>query len=387
MKCNEASPCDRCIRRGERCQRLSRSKGVVSISIPSMPTQPLFRQSNSTDAAVNLLHMKLFHHFQTFTRQTLMFVPDNWDRALQLCFEFDFLMNSILCVAARHLSTLQPDVATYPTAAASHLCRALSLFRSQLSDSLISIHIDAFIATSILLQYDIWSSTDFVSPQENGMLTFDASRDRIFTFASSLKEVFLKSVSHDSAKHSVFMQKHIQVDPTDVLVEAAQIGSATLAQYQDFFSYDRPLTQELLTIPFTYSRTAELVVSNPWRQHLPKSAPDPIDDGYLPVIRRLCLILSFLPESQPPQMADVDAPFFPQLVRYILSFPVMCHGPFSTMVQRSDPHALVLLYHFYRAANILLSPDLCWWAHKRAAMSEKLLKEWLIRNSADRTPH
>ena len=325
--------------------------------------------------------MELFHHFQTSTRQTLLFAPLIWERALQLCFKFDFLMNAMLCVAARHLTILLPGNPTYAAAADSHLCRALSRFRLELSDNLISAHIDAFIATSMLLQYEIWASTDFVSAHDDGVLSFDPSKDRIFAFASSLKEVFLKSISRDSIKNSIFMREHIRIDPTNKLVEVAQISSTTLKQYQDFFAYNSPVATEQLEIHTPYLRGTDLPTPEFWQQRLPKINPDTIEDGYKPAIRRLCLIMSFLPESHPPDAVSIESPFFPELARYVLSFPVMCHGPFTTMVQRSDPHALLLLYHFYRAAKILLPTDRCWWAHERANVSEEVLKHWLSKNS------
>lgn len=120
----------------------------------------------STDAIVNLLHLKLFHHFQTCTRQTLLLAPEVWEQALQLSFQFEFLMNAILYVAARHLSILQPEDAAYPTAATGHLGHALSRFRLEVSNDFTSTHLDAFIATSVLVQYEIWTDTDFFSRQD-----------------------------------------------------------------------------------------------------------------------------------------------------------------------------------------------------------------------------
>lgn len=178
--------------RGEHCQRLERSNSVTPIS--SMPTENLLPGSRSTDAAVNLLHMKLFYHFQTYTCQTLLFTPEVWGHALQLCFQYEFLMNATLSVAARHLAFLQPEDATYPTAASSHLCRALSGFRKALSKKFPWTHIDAFIATLVLLQHEVWTSPDVFSLQDDGMVSFDPSKDGIFAFCSSLKQVFVKSV-------------------------------------------------------------------------------------------------------------------------------------------------------------------------------------------------
>lgn len=352
----------------------------------SMPTQLLLPNPTSTNTAVNLGHLKLFHHFQKFTQKTLLLGPDVWSYTIQLCFQFDFLMDAILCIAARHLAVLQPHDPTYPTAATSHLCRALSQFRNALSKDLTSTHIDSFIATSLLLQYELWTNADITSPPEDaGEIAFDQlPKDHLFTFCSSLKQVFLKGISVKSGQLSVILPQ-LRHDPRDALVRAARISCDTIDQCQSFFSWDRPISLDLLEISFPYKRSLDSVISNVWQSHVPRLSTDttnPVEDGYVPVITQLCLILSFLPEARPPELVNVDSSLFSALSRFILSFPIACHGPYISMVQESDPHALVLLYHFYRAVRILMPLDKCWWAHTRAVASERALKAWLIRESA-----
>ncbi|KAI0133848.1 hypothetical protein BJ170DRAFT_176849 [Xylariales sp. AK1849] len=378
VKCSPETPCASCTRRGERCQRHIGRNGVTAI--PPVPTQTPFFNFGSTDASVNLIHLKLFHHFHTCTRQTLLLSPEIWGHALQLCFEFEFLMNAILCVAARHLAIIRPADSTYSIAAASQSCRASSQLRYELSKGFNSIHIDAFIATTLLLQYEIWTSTDLDLPQYHGVITYD----RIFEFSSSLKQVFIKTVPLACGQPSVLMQ-HIRQSPINILARATQISNVTLARYQHFFSYRRPLNWQLLSFPLLSTQGTDEVNFEPWQLCVPQTqgVPDQIEDGYVPVIDHLCLIMSFLPEARSPNSVSTESPILPGLARYIHSFPVLCSGPFASMVQRSDPHALLLLYHFYRAVRILLPSDQYWWAHKRATVSEAALKQWLARESAE----
>jgi hypothetical protein len=347
-----------------------------------MPTQtkPLLPSSKPTDAIVNLSHLKLFHHFQTCTQQTLLFPSEFWGQSLQLCFQFEFLMNAMLCVAARHLAFLQPDDTTYATAAANHLSRALSLFHQVLSN-FNSIHLDAFIATSVLLQYEVWTSTDFCSLQDGRVVSFDPAKDRIFALSSGMKEVFLKSVPLISSQPSVLLT-HLAHNPRNVLVEAAQISNDTVVRYQAFFSYDRPLDLEQLKVPLPFRRDTGLAFWTRWEDvHKISKESNSRDMGYEDIISELCLILSFLPEARPVESGSIKTPLLPELVRFIFTFPVMCRGPFTSMFQQSDPHAFLLLYHFYRAVRILLPSDKCWWARERATLSETLLREWLVRES------
>lgn len=300
-----------------------------------------------------------------------MFTPEAWDHALQLSFQFESLMNTILSVAARHLAFLQPEEPTYSRAAASHLCRALPSFRHELSNNFTSTHIDAFIATTILLQYEAWTS------QDDDLALFDPTKDRVFALGSSLKEVFLNSVPLLSGQTSKFLPL-LQYNPLDNLVAAAKISNSTLTRYQDFFSYQRPVNSELLNIPLSCPNGTDLAFSDPWQYCYPKRWKlDPIEDGYIPAITQLCVIFSFLPEAAPLDYVSVESTLISDLARYILSYPIMGYGPFASMIQQGDLHALTLLYHFYRAARILLPPGECWWAHKRAALSEANLKEWL----------
>lgn len=335
-----------------------------------MPTQPLLPSVKPTGTTVNLLHLKLFHHFQTCTLPTLLLGLGFWEHAFQLCFHFEYLMNAVLCISARHLTILQPDDATYPTAAANHLCRALSLFRRELSNTFTSIHIDAFLVTSILLQYEVWISTDFVSLQDDNVVSFDPSRDQIFTLSSGLKQVLLKSIPNAVCQPSIILP-YIASSPANKLIDIAQISNDTLAKYQILFSPDRPLSLEMLKIPLPYIRGTELADIH--------HAPDPVENGYGNVIAALCLILSFLPEARPQDHVKSDSSLLPELARYIFLFPVLCRGPFASKVQQSNPQALLLLYHFYRGVRILLPPSRYWWASKRASVAETVLKEWLTR--------
>ena len=283
-------------------------------------------------------------------------------------------MNAVLCVAAHHLAFLCPDTPTYVAAAASHLDQALAGFRIELSNELASKHLDVFIATSMLLQFEIWANVDLNST----VASFDPSRDSIFEFSSSLKQVFLGSFPEASIQDSIFLPYH-RSSPLNTLVEAAQISSDTLTHFQDFFAYNQPLTPDLLNVPLPYKRDIDQANSDAWQPRVPdtQDTPDMIQDGYVPVVTRLCLILSFLPEACPPCSLDAKSPLLLGLARYMHSFPVSCHGPFASMVYDSDPHALLLLYHFYRAVRILLSSSEFWWACKRATMLEKALKEWV----------
>lgn len=327
---------------------------------------------------VNLHHMRLFHHFESSTHKTLLIDPDVWKAVLQLSLKFEYLMHTILCVAARHLSLLQPGSIEHSATAAQHLCRALSLFQHQLSTNFTSTHIDAFVATTLLLLYEVWSQPGLLPSDDSSISAYDASKDSVFSISSSLKKTFLASVPLISQPSPSIFLPHLQHPPLRKLAVAAQISRHSLAKFQDLFSYSRPLSLDMLTSLPSFERSTPDAALDLWQHHVHDSSC-PIEGGYVPTIGRLCLILAFLPESGQPYLDFDGGSLLPDLARCIFMFPVSCHGSFASMVQQGDPHALLVLYHFYRATRILLCSSEYWWAHDHASRSEKWLENYLTQ--------
>ena len=365
--------------RGECCQRCQVANGPSSVV--SMPALMQTSTSNcrSIEPDVNLLHMKLFHHFQTQTVATLSGAPGLWEHALQLSFGFKFVMNAMLCIAARHLAILAPEDPAYPTVARRHLSRTLSQFQYALSKPSSSIHLDSFIITSILLHYELWVDIDFTSLEDDdGAATADLSKDSIFSFCSSMKQAFMKFVPEILDQPSACVP-HIQHDDEVTLVRAAHIDCESLAVSREFFSISRHLGSNLFEVPIPrIGPTTRLDCSNePLGTHtLPIRTP--IEGRYEAAVERLCLILSYLPDGHAEDFVNGRPPMLAELARYIISFPVRCHGTFALMVEQCEPHALLVLFHFYRAVRILLPADEYWWASRRARSLENILKHWLM---------
>lgn len=318
-----------------------------------------------SNVMVNLVHIKLFHHFQSTTRHTLFHGPEVWEYAIQLSFHFEFLMNSILCISARHLCTLQPNDNSLSKHAVAHSCAALVGFRREISENFDSTNVDAFMATSLLLQYEIWVAED------DSLFSHDKDTvDRLFSFTSSLKRVCLEILPRFSDQPTKILP-HLQQDPTRALAKYTQCSSngGSLLEYREAFAYQRPLSLELLSTPIAMHDT-----------HLNQlgELPGSTKDGYILAVDRLALILSFLPTAIHQNLADPEPSLLPALARYIMLFPVMCHGQFTSMVQQNDLHALLLLHHFYHAVRTLLPPSIYWWTQKRAVALEDNLKTWLI---------
>lgn len=301
-----------------------------------------------------------------------MFCPRVWRDALQLASNYSFLNSIIRSVAAQHLHFLQPNDRGQRMTAARCLDRGLAQFRAAFSDDLTSVHIDAFVAASLLLLHNVWADTDNQQYVEAAPAAADSASDELFTISSSIKEVFLKSVRLAPDQESIFMS-YVACDPTIALTKAAKIGKESLDRFQIDFTYDRPINPRMLEAQYQFERSTE-VSTDAWAVH-----SDTEDlGGYRAAVARLCLIVSFLPEADPPELITNNEALLRHAARYILSFPLMGRGQFTYMVKQNDVHAMLVLYHFYRAARILLPQHQYWWACKRALIAEAALKDWLM---------
>lgn len=304
-----------------------------------------------------------------------------WDQTLQLSHNFKFLTDAILCVAARHLAAVQPNDSTYHKASIQYLCCALSGFRQALDHDLNRVHPDAFIATSVLLLFDVWANVDSSTlTRTNG---FDPSRDFIITFCSSLKQMFLRGFPEGSAQKSTFLP-YIRQNAMTTMDAEGYLDERRTAEFQSILTCHSAFSRErpngcLYSIGHRISTYQAATHYNAGRR---KERSTRNSDAYNHVLRQVSLISSFLPARGSTLTSECDkADTMSRLARSIFMFPIKCRGPFADMVFGGDPIALHLLYQFYHAAQALLPPIEYWWAHKRATLMSQALKEWLSQGA------
>ena len=93
--------------------------------------------------------------------------------------------------------------------------------------------------------------------------------------------------------------------------------------------------------------------------------------SYERVARRLSPILCCLEARTMGR--EATGPLRADMQRFLFAFPLLCCGPMIEMGAAGDTRAYVILYHFYRAARILLAQDESWWACERSRIMEGLL--------------
>ncbi|CAL9737185.1 sterol uptake control protein 2 [Monosporozyma servazzii] len=111
--------------------------------------------SLSTKANLNLVDMKLFHHYTTTVYNTIssaqVSVTEVWRNDVpNLAFEYPFLMHSLLAFSATHLSRTLPGLEQYVS---SHRLDALRLLREAVLE-ISEENTDALVASALILIMD-----------------------------------------------------------------------------------------------------------------------------------------------------------------------------------------------------------------------------------------
>ncbi|KAK5664276.1 hypothetical protein OQA88_494 [Cercophora sp. LCS_1] len=65
------------------------------------------------------------------------------------------------------------------------------------------------------------------------------------------------------------------------------------------------------------------------------------------------------------------------LVRYVLTFAMLCFGPLLPLISSGDARMLVLLWHMYRVVGELLPGEKYWWCQNRVRVMGRLIKKEL----------
>jgi hypothetical protein len=360
------------LRRAEECEQR-----ILDVRPPHSPQPNMLQQMPSpallvgTSPTVNMLHMKLFHHFETSTRHTLSF-ESVWKEALGWSLENEALMHAILSISAKHLVYLCPNEPVYGVAAASHLAQTLSIFRRDINHKFTALNIDSFMATSILIFFELWTETEFLATDSAGLTTLDLSKDSIFRLAGGLVEIFHSADSVMQEKPSSFIVE-IMHSPRQSLNNAARLSKETLSSFHSFFSYTQPPHYEQLSVASAFEGNSTPEPSVAVRGQLSEDETD-LCAAHKDAVNRLATLLSFLPEVQGPKYSEASEQMMPDLTRYAFTFLIFIHGYAEMTISRQDPKGILVLYHFYRAVRILLVGPNCWWTHKRARLLEQLLE-------------
>ncbi|KAL1612141.1 hypothetical protein SLS60_000364 [Paraconiothyrium brasiliense] len=329
---------------------------------------------------MNLTSLYLFHHFQVHTQHTLLLPSPVWATATKLSFSVPFLMHAILCISARHLAYLSTErTAYYANLSSTHLHRTLSRFRSALPSAGLASKkeedIDVFISTALLLQFELWADVSYLQHGDGDEGNYSPNKDAIFAYSASLKNTLLEYFEPSDVQRSSVMT-HLANDGT--LSDIVPLDPCTTAYVQNLFLQGGTTTRDLL-LPPTLSPEDMSKAKDKGRQG---EAVATLGDVYGPIVSALTPLLVYLSSSHLPlknASMSYTMSTSTKIARHILCFPILCRGAFAGKIAASDPCALLILYHFFRAARILLDGDEFWWAKRRAVAVERGLGKWFGR--------
>ncbi|KAL6809642.1 putative C6 transcription factor [Trichoderma sp. SZMC 28015] len=422
VKCDERVPCSSCVKRNISClPPFHQHVTAPSLSIPSAHFQM------DMDPQISLLHLELFHHWDKETRSTLTY-PQIWPVVMQRAFNEDFIMSAILCVAAMHLTTLCPQSTKYSHASIQLMAKTVQLFRKNLSRPFTKDNCEALMGTALLINYISWFDLGFLDGETSSKseARLDLTQDQLFLLSPGIVQVWFQAMPIFIDEGSVFTQM-INQNPRLSIEEALVRRGEDPARFVEPFMriWDDPryqtwgctATETTACGPMSYAwrLLGGLETELSCRSSLPR-APLPSSEGrdekkklvyirdavirittnytsvdgpdtsltiesqsarssFENIIRRMspllcCASLKTAPETPThsgimPQDADIEQWFY--------GFPILCCGPFAKLMMRGDSRALAFLFHFYRAARILLAPKRCWWASVRSGIMEQLI--------------
>ncbi|KAF2014280.1 hypothetical protein BU24DRAFT_423272 [Aaosphaeria arxii CBS 175.79] len=184
VKCDEQQPiCANCVKQDTPCEYPA-TKGregskdspllVTSIYTPSSTEGGLFEQSPSllstpahNSTALNVLHLRLLHHYTTVTARSLGADPEAREAyasvVVDTAFECPFLLHMILALSALHLSRLLecgPEAVEYALIGSRHHDIALASFQGSVCDINESNFKAVFMFAGVLFPYSCASSID-----------------------------------------------------------------------------------------------------------------------------------------------------------------------------------------------------------------------------------
>lgn len=326
-------------------------------------------------------------------------------------------MTAILAVAARHLNILNPSSRRYSDAALILFSKSCSQLRAELDDPLTLENRDGRLATSILLHYLSWCDVEFLRPWRGAndrrchgrddVVAPDLARDPLLLLGNGMRLVRFLSWQLPDLESSLFgrLLATRKCGAMKCLLEGSEESYRDLKERIMGLYHDPRLGGSRRTTPPPGADEGPLpedglpsnfsgVLPAPCSQycsstHIPQLlALRAIENGEpTPASRMLYKRLSF--EVAVDRLAilvfasrlhelggdqAIGARERDELERSVLSFPLLCFGPFCELVAAWDARALAVLYLMYRSAGILMEGARCpWWAAERIAVMKSLL--------------
>jgi hypothetical protein len=259
--------------------------------------------------------------------------------------QHDYLMHSILMIAAAHLHHLEPANETHREAETFHLSRASRGLRAAISAAIDPAHAVVLCGCSALLYTQAWSSRgeEYDRPAAGEARELDF----LVRLGTGLKGVFLDQAVWPGVWSSAEFGDEIAFRPVVLLRECAGRTSYPLEFLEKFRGEYQSVARE------GNDGDRFDVCAREFSRLVPA----------LSVIRlgRTGVDVSHLEES---------------LIRYLYCWPILLSTEFIELMKHGDMATSLVFYHFY-AAVCAAAADKYWWALRRGSHVSGILKNML----------
>jgi hypothetical protein len=290
-------------------------------------------------------------------------------------------MHTILSLAATHLCTIQSHTHQYYCAELQLQASAASLFSERLSSPITAQNSEALIAASILMQYISWSNLKFLDNEDQPGL----SDDPLFGLSSGVKCLYAKTLPTLWGRDSPFLTAVLytpKVAIAEAIIQDGQDPRRFVDHFMAIWDDPRYRSADLTRDHNTFQQRPNSFHGCPQpcrvRPQITASSPQRACDtqrtDFGRIAERLSLLfcLVAMSVSAQPSTSESLARLLPDIERCVFTFPVLYSSVFSRNALQHDVRAKVILYHFYRAARLLLTGPATWWACKRSHVLESL---------------
>jgi len=325
IKCDEQLPrCSSCVKRDIQCVRPNQNgASIAPNSLSSSSPQPSLPSNDH-----ELLTMRLFHHFEHCTLQTLPIGrPNVWEQTVELSLDYKYLMQSMLSLAAAHLHSMHPEDGRYEEAQLRHQSAAITELREALGRDITPQNSDALFACSVLLFLHAWTTAD---PDDIG---FPAGLEDLVPLATGIKNMVMQAVL---TRTSLF-QETMAFSPRVALSMCAQ-GTAAPDELEALYK-----KQYHLAAPDDHFEQS-------WKF-----------EAFMAECRRLIPVAAVLRLRQ----NGLDTKLLTHsIVRFLFTWPVLLGDGYFELMRTTDCLGLLILYHFFSAVAQADVPNM-WWCRKR----------------------
>ncbi|KAF2665734.1 hypothetical protein BT63DRAFT_74364 [Microthyrium microscopicum] len=344
IKCDEKTPkCSACRRRGDECIRPPK--------IDNEPEDEKVKFTSIPSSHLDLMNIRLFYQFEHQTLHTLALGgrPRDtiWKENIQMALTNEYLMHSLLAIAAAHLLATQPHDQTIADAELQHQTIAINGCRLALNANLSDDQASHLFAFSVLLLHYAWAK-----PEQNEV-SMSGIGDLI-PLGKGIKGIVIEQGLLKGSLWAATMAYSPKIQLA-ALVNGSDVPAELHAAFKRHYMLLRPDDA--------------------------RKDGDEAYQAYHREVVRVVPVISVL-KLRDRGMLDVSR-LDHAISRYLFTWPILMSAGMVRLEKQGDMVAYLLMFHFFSAvANAKV--ESMWWAQRRAKLALERLRHQLREYDVDK---